>query len=333
MFCQSCGSENSDTGRFCTECGEALGDDASRSDSSANSRREYLETAIGPRNTDYYLSRFERFSTGGGFVSWNWPAFFLSLIWLLYRKMWAYAAAYFVLPSVLYTLAFTILLATTDADIASAGALLFYLALIFVAFPMFANALYYRVVQKRVAKARAWGSDRQRQLRVLASEGGTSNAAFVVVAIMIIPVTGILAAIAIPAYQDYTIRAQVTEGLNLAAVPKVAVAEMILDTGEIPADRVQAGLSGKPEDTSGRYVKSIDVVDGRIDITYGGAANSLIADRKLSITPYLEEIGADDWRVLWRCGHGGVPAEATHEISVHDAGTIQAQYLPSACRP
>ncbi len=65
-------------------------------------------------------------------------------------------------------------------------------------------------------------------------------------------VVAILAAIAIPAYQDYTIRAQVSEGLNLAAAAKVAVAESLLEKHEVPVDRSEAGLSPAATDTSGQ---------------------------------------------------------------------------------
>jgi Tfp pilus assembly major pilin PilA len=143
---------------------------------------------------------------------------------------------------------------------------------------------------------------------------------------------GILAAIAIPAYQDYTIRAQVTEGLNLAAAIKTAVAESYAAKGVMPKDRAAAGLAPAPEATSGRYVASIDVSTGVITITYGDGANARLRGRTLAMTPIL----TPDGDLYWRCGNGPLPS-GTKPPAPDDAGgragtTIEPKYLPAACR-
>lgn len=154
---------------------------------------------------------------------------------------------------------------------------------------------------------------------------------------IVVAIIGILAAIAIPAYQDYTIRAQVSEGMNLAAAAKAAVAEDFLNEGEPPTDRPDAGMTANATDTSGKYVVSVAVVNGRIDITYGNEANAIINGQVLGLTPYE----TPDLSVVWRCGTAPQPV-GTNEAgtaaggvtAAHVPGTLTAtpQYLPSACR-
>jgi uncharacterized membrane protein YhaH (DUF805 family)/Tfp pilus assembly major pilin PilA len=148
----------------------------------------------------------------------------------------------------------------------------------------------------------------------------------------LVAMIGILAAIAIPAYQDYTIRAQVTEGLNLAAGPKAAVVEAFRRDRAVPADRIAAGLSGDATNSAGLYVDSVDVVSGTIVVTYGANANQMIAGTTLAIQPYV----MPDESIAWRCAHGAPPGGGVAmdaAFSSADVTDIETRYLPSACRP
>src|SRR5690242_18224722 len=71
---------------------------------------------------------------------------------------------------------------------------------------------------------------------------------------IVVAIIGILAAIAIPAYQDYTIRSQVSEGLTLAAQAKTAISESFAQTGAAPVNRSAAGMTANSTDTRGNYV-------------------------------------------------------------------------------
>ena len=145
---------------------------------------------------------------------------------------------------------------------------------------------------------------------------------------IVIAIIGILAAIAIPAYQNYTIRAQVTEGLTLADGWKTAIAEYYANAGTWPTT---ANLTSAGQITSqGKYETVAVTTPGTITITYGGTqVNQKISGLILGLTAYTNTNND----VLWQCGTALAPSGGTVASGSSSGGgtTVSAQYLPTSC--
>jgi type IV pilus assembly protein PilA len=156
---------------------------------------------------------------------------------------------------------------------------------------------------------------------------------------IVVAIIGILAAIAIPAYQDYTIRAQVTEGLNLASPIKTAVAEYFASNGAW-ADTIVGNGTGKLgyiADPTGKYVSDVQLGPGSvITIVYGGNANAAnLATKTLTLTPLTSANGD----VVWQCGSKALPGTPATTVATGatvaasgGGGTLDQKYRPSECR-
>lgn len=263
--------------------------------------RELYIAAIGPEKARYYLPKFERFAAGGGLISWNWPAFFVSFFWLLYRKMWLLAVFYWFLPIPVFMLLFLVSM-FTSFWVYAAAAIIYWLA-IFVVLPLYADALYWRHVKKQVELTRRSMASSASAIGYLSATGGTSGAAIGIIigvmALFLLPVLGILAAIAIPAYQDYVVRAQVAAARMQVAAAQSALVEYVEVTGQLPATLetldVVSGLG------AGEWSAELDYdpADGSLLIAFetGG-----LAGKTLYLTPYL----AEDDSVQWECGSADI---------------------------
>lgn len=152
---------------------------------------------------------------------------------------------------------------------------------------------------------------------------------------IVVTIIGILAALAIPAYQNYTIRAQIAEGINMAASAKASIADSFVEEGEAPANRLAAGMSANATDTNGKYVTQVDVVNGVLVIQMGYDANAVISGLTVTLTPYE----TPEFGLVWRCGTAPEPTGAVllgtaggGTVATYTPPTIPDQYLPASCR-
>ncbi|EMT3082329.1 pilin [Neisseria gonorrhoeae] len=158
----------------------------------------------------------------------------------------------------------------------------------------------------------------------------TLQKGFTLIELMIvIAIVGILAAVALPAYQDYTARAQVSEAILLAEGQKSAVTEYYLNHGEWPEDNTSAGVASA-SDIKGKYVQKVEVNNGVVTATMkSDGVNKEIKDKRLSLWG-KREAGS----VKWFCGQP-VTRGAGNDDTVADAKDgkeIDTKHLPSTCR-
>ncbi len=152
---------------------------------------------------------------------------------------------------------------------------------------------------------------------------------------IVIAIIGILASLAISAYQTYTVRAMVAEGLNMGAGAKAPIIDAYNQTGMPPVDRAAAGMTPLATDTQGSYVSQVSVEDGRVDVTFGNNVHPDIFGDTISFTPYMSGLGS----IIWRCGAAAAPGGGATELagggvfSVHQPPTVAVRYLPASCRP
>ncbi|HGF8847287.1 TPA: pilin [Neisseria meningitidis] len=159
----------------------------------------------------------------------------------------------------------------------------------------------------------------------------TLQKGFTLIELMIvIAIVGILAAVALPAYQDYTARAQVSEAILLAEGQKSAVTEYYLNHGKWPDGNSDAGVATSSE-IKGKYVEKVEVANGVVTATMlSSGVNKEIQGKKLSLWAKRQ-----DGSVKWFCGQPVTRAKAdsdTVATGTDAAKKIDTKHLPSTCR-
>ncbi|MBH5810656.1 pilin [Neisseria meningitidis] len=163
----------------------------------------------------------------------------------------------------------------------------------------------------------------------------TLQKGFTLIELMIvIAIVGILAAVALPAYQDYTARAQVSEAILLAEGQKSAVTEYYLNHGEWPSNNTSAGVATSSK-IKGKYVKEVEVANGVITAEMkSSGVNKEIQGKKLSLWAKRQ-----DGSVKWFCGQpvtrdANAKAANADDVAAdgNGNGKIDTKHLPSTCR-
>jgi len=138
-----------------------------------------------------------------------------------------------------------------------------------------------------------------------------NGAGFTLIELMIVvAIIGILAAIALPMYQSYSIRAQVSEGIVLSTGAKTAISQYYSEYGTWPADNTVAGIAEKVQ-IVGKYTEHVSVQNNVIEVKYGKDAHKAIVGQTIRLTA-TDSNGS----IGWACGSGGA---------------IKPGFLPKAC--
>ena len=139
-------------------------------------------------------------------------------------------------------------------------------------------------------------------------------------------VLGILAAIAIPAYHDYTLRAKVTEGLHVAGAVKASVAEFYASQGKWPRDLRELAFESAPR---GKWVTFVAVNRGTVVIRYRQSAGPQLAHHQITLRPTVTPAGD----VVWGCGYTPSSGMDPKTGAASEMPTdVHPKYLPKLCR-
>ncbi|OGW41988.1 MAG: hypothetical protein A2010_02655 [Nitrospirae bacterium GWD2_57_9] len=231
--CKECSGEVSQGEIFCRQCGAGTAstpDSAAGTAPAADSNEEELALFVG-KNSDKYLHKFRSFNRNGAdsfALTWHWPAFLVGFWWLLYRKLYLWAVLDLVLGFIPYL-----------------GIIMMFV------FGLTGNYLYYSHARKKLQEINAApGSDTIRTASI-ARAGGVNNVAVVLAPILVIFIAGILAAIAIPQFSSYRLKAwnmKAKQEIQDACTRGATLFNSRPEKMEVnPDDLLYAGLVRSPE--------------------------------------------------------------------------------------
>ena len=277
-------------------------------DSEVLTQEEAWGAVIGDSNTLHYLGRFKRLAHGEG-GGWHWPAFFVAWFWMLYRKMWV--------PAVLYVVAYfgvsIFMSALTAASPVLAGVLsLAWMVFWLIGPSLLANRWYYNHCVEKIRNVRARGGSKEQMLARLEAVGGTSNIAVIILAVVVIGFfgIGILAAIALPAYQTYTVKAKVADTMSIGSEVAAAVGKQYEQTGQLPSQADVDSILLHSAHRS-KYVSGVD-----LDGTSGTVTVRVEATPTIHGSYQMVPSADNNHHLSWTC--------STQDL---------IRYVPASCRP
>lgn len=145
---------------------------------------------------------------------------------------------------------------------------------------------------------------------------------------IVVAIIGILSSMALPAYQSFVVRAQVTESYSLVHEIKAEIYAFYRERGRFPATHAEAGIPNSDQ-LIGNYVTHVDMQDGALHVHFGNYANLNIAEKILSIRPMVVT-GSATSPISWSCGTRQPPTGM--EAVGDDRTTLEPRFLPASCR-
>jgi Tfp pilus assembly major pilin PilA len=296
------------------------------------------ERAVG-ENAAYYVPKFEEYDKGASKLGWHWPAFFATTPWFCYRKMWGWGignvAWFWGMLTFVLPIGMGIAAAAAGnereptAVFVVAGVVVLLMAAPWFLLPLFANALYWRHINKVIRNIPASIAQQpDKRAARITRNGGTGTGAMVGVLVggvfFLVVIVGILAAIAIPAYHDYTIRGQVVESDKLAAPARAAVTMYYTQNDAWPENDAAAEFSAE----RGKYVQSVTIERGSVIVEFNSDVENELRGRFVIYSPGIDA----QKRVIWMCADNEDPRVI--ERGPGPIGTdVPHKYLPADCRP